>query len=50
MTPVRVAAVGVGMWGRVLADAAGQGTVLDAIVESLETGRAVLVGSKEGRR
>ena len=28
MTPVRVAAVGVGWWGRVLADAAGRGTGL----------------------
>src|SRR5947208_9171412 len=29
MTPVRVAAVGVGWWGRVLADAAGRGTGLE---------------------
>jgi predicted dehydrogenase len=31
MTPVRVAAVGVGGWGRVLADAAGQGTGLTIV-------------------
>lgn len=31
MTPVRVAAVGVGMWGRMLADAAGRGTGLTIV-------------------
>jgi predicted dehydrogenase len=31
MTPVRVAAVGVGSWGRVLADAAGRGIGLDLV-------------------
>jgi predicted dehydrogenase len=31
MTPVRVAAVGVGGWGRVLADAAGRGTGLSVV-------------------
>jgi predicted dehydrogenase len=31
MTPVRVAAVGVGGWGRVLADAAGRGTGLTVV-------------------